>query len=76
MAEAQIQSFTLVLSRRLRATQSVRLYDSKKNALLHSYEHKAAVLDCCFSEDDAVGFSGGLDRSLVMCFNLMASRLC
>jgi hypothetical protein len=45
--------------------QGVRLYDVRKNFLISQYHHKAAVLDCCFS-DDAHAFSGGLDRSIKM----------
>eukprot|EP00462_Mataza_sp_D1_P026224 CAMPEP_0175145434 /NCGR_PEP_ID=MMETSP0087-20121206/14765_1 /TAXON_ID=136419 /ORGANISM="Unknown Unknown, Strain D1" /LENGTH=336 /DNA_ID=CAMNT_0016430173 /DNA_START=20 /DNA_END=1030 /DNA_ORIENTATION=- len=47
--------------------KGVRLYDARKNVLKHSYEHQAAVLDCAFTADDAKGFSGGLDRTLMMC---------
>jgi cell cycle arrest protein BUB3 len=45
--------------------KGVRLYDARKNALRHTYEHKAAVFDCCFSDDDSKIFSAGLDHSLM-----------
>ena len=51
----------------------MRLYDARKNAFQHKYEHKAAVMDCCFSDDDTKAFSGGVDRNLVMC---VRSALC
>lgn len=28
------------------------------------YEHRAAVLDCCFAPDGKFGFSGGLDHTV------------
>jgi cell cycle arrest protein BUB3 len=43
--------------------QSVRLYNVSANKSLSRYEHKAAVLDCCFAATDTV-YSGGLDRRL------------
>lgn len=46
--------------------KSVRLYAAKQNAMRHQYLHKAAVLDACFSEDDSKGFTGGVDRTLMM----------
>lgn len=46
--------------------KAVRMYDARKNQLRFKYEHKAAVLDCTFSHDDSLGFSGGLDRNVVM----------
>lgn len=46
--------------------KSVRLYATRSNQLRHTYEHKAAVLDCSFSSDDTKAFSGGLDRDLNM----------
>lgn len=45
--------------------QSVRLYDVTANQQRLKFEHKAAVLDCCFS-DGAHGFSGGLDKRVKM----------
>eukprot|EP00033_Pygsuia_biforma_P001318 GCRY01001493.1.p1 GENE.GCRY01001493.1~~GCRY01001493.1.p1 ORF type:complete len:328 (-),score=49.05 GCRY01001493.1:71-1054(-) len=44
--------------------KEVRLYDVDNNVLRGRYNHKAAVLDCCFSGDDQYGFSGGLDMSI------------
>jgi len=44
---------------------TVQLHDAQLNQLRAKYEHKAAVLDCCFS-DDTRAFSGGLDCGLTM----------
>lgn len=46
--------------------RTLRLYNVRQNQLLHSFESKAAVLDCCFSEDDTKAFSGGIDQDMVM----------
>ena len=45
--------------------QSVRMYDVIGNTMKVKYSHKAAVLDCCFSDANHI-FSGGLDKGLVM----------
>jgi cell cycle arrest protein BUB3 len=47
--------------------KGVRLYDAAQNQLRNRYDHKAAVLDCCFSPDDTHGYSGGLDRNVISC---------
>merc|ERR1740115_649125 len=44
---------------------TVQLHDAQTNQLRAKYGHKAAVLDCCFS-DDTRAFSGGLDCGLTM----------
>ncbi|CAG8482890.1 12569_t:CDS:2, partial [Acaulospora morrowiae] len=41
--------------------KTVKLYDVEENLLRGSYNHKAAVLDCCFS-DGAHVYSAGLDH--------------
>jgi len=46
--------------------KGVRLYDVTKDHLLLTYEHKGSVLDCCFSADDSMLFSAGIDRNLIM----------
>lgn len=46
-------------------SQMVGLYDVQHNMLKASYQHKAAVLDCCFSEN-FLAFSGGLDHVVKM----------
>jgi cell cycle arrest protein BUB3 len=43
--------------------QTVRLYDVMRNTMRAKYNHKAAVLDCCFS-DDTHSISGGIDRAV------------
>lgn len=45
--------------------KSVRLYDARSNAFRYKYEHKGAVMDVCFNEDDSKAFSGGVDKALV-----------
>ncbi len=50
----------------------VRLYDIESNRLKHSYKHKMAVLDCCFS-DTYHAYSGGLDKQL-RSFDFIAQR--
>jgi len=42
---------------------NVRLYDIQTNELKTSYHHKAAVLDCCFSDRHHT-YSGGLDKNI------------
>eukprot|EP01104_Vermistella_antarctica_P017780 TRINITY_DN636_c0_g2_i1.p1 TRINITY_DN636_c0_g2~~TRINITY_DN636_c0_g2_i1.p1 ORF type:complete len:331 (+),score=59.08 TRINITY_DN636_c0_g2_i1:212-1204(+) len=42
---------------------SVRLYDVSSNAIRTQYNHKAAVLDCCFA-DNTTAFSGGVDKTV------------
>jgi len=42
----------------------VRLYDTKKNAVRQKIEHKGAVLDCVFGEDEGKCFTAGLDKVL------------
>eukprot|EP00696_Hemimastix_kukwesjijk_P018241 gnl/Hemi2/7076_TR2420_c0_g1_i1.p1 gnl/Hemi2/7076_TR2420_c0_g1~~gnl/Hemi2/7076_TR2420_c0_g1_i1.p1 ORF type:complete len:350 (+),score=68.19 gnl/Hemi2/7076_TR2420_c0_g1_i1:50-1051(+) len=44
----------------------VRLYDVQTNSIRFKYEHTAAVLDACFS-DNTHCFSGGVDRTLKTC---------
>nr|CAB3226497.1 mitotic checkpoint protein BUB3-like [Phallusia mammillata] len=44
---------------------SVRLYDITENTCRFRYDHKAPVLDCCFS-DSVHAWSGALDGSLLM----------
>lgn len=44
---------------------AVRVFDVVRNQLRASYNHKAGVLDCCFS-DIGHCFSGGLDLQLKM----------
>jgi hypothetical protein len=41
------------------------MYDVVGNAMKHKYTHKAAVLDCCFSDSMHI-FSGGLDKGVSM----------
>lgn len=53
--------------------KGVRLYDTDKNTLRTRYEHKAAVLDVCFSSDDSKAFSAGIDRTVVM-FDIASGR--
>ena len=43
--------------------QTVRFYDVATNEQKSKYDHRAAVLACCFS-DDKHGYSGGLDTSV------------
>lgn len=42
---------------------TVRLYDTAANEQKSKYDHRAAVLACCFS-DDTHAYSGGLDTSV------------
>lgn len=42
---------------------SVRLYDVTNNRLLNTFNHAAAVLDCCMVDTNKA-YSGGLDRIL------------
>ncbi len=42
----------------------MRLYDAGLNTLRSQYNHKAAVLDCCFITNSLVA-SGGLDKSVM-----------
>ncbi|XP_049850995.1 uncharacterized protein LOC126324530 [Schistocerca gregaria] len=44
---------------------SVRIYDTLHNSLRLKYNHKASVLDCCFS-DNLHLFSAGIDRGIIM----------
>lgn len=44
-------------------SQTVRFYDVATNEQKSKYDHRAAVLACCFS-DATHGFSGGLDTSV------------
>jgi len=46
--------------------RTLRLYDTRQNHLLSSFESPSAILDCCFSEDDSKAFQGGIDQDLVM----------
>lgn len=48
---------------------TVRFYDTKANEQRCKFDHRAAVLDCCFSPDGRRGYSGGLD-TLVREFDL------
>jgi cell cycle arrest protein BUB3 len=41
----------------------VRFYDVKANEQKSKYDHRAAVLACCFSDSNHA-FSGGLDTAL------------
>jgi len=41
------------------------MYDVVGNTVRYKYTHKAAVLDCCFSDLTHV-FSGGLDKGVSM----------
>lgn len=41
----------------------VRIYDLLANVLKTSYQHKAGVLDCCFSDKYHV-YSGGIDKTI------------
>ncbi|PKY24232.1 WD40 repeat-like protein [Rhizophagus irregularis] len=43
--------------------KTVRLYDINENSLRASFQHKASVLDCCFSDGVHI-FSGGLDHCI------------
>ncbi|THH09252.1 hypothetical protein EW145_g2146 [Phellinidium pouzarii] len=43
---------------------TVRFYDVNANEQRCKFDHRAAVLDCCFSQDGKHGFSGGLDTSV------------
>ncbi|OCB91027.1 WD40 repeat-like protein [Sanghuangporus baumii] len=43
---------------------TVRFYDVTVNEQRCKFDHRAAVLDCCFSSDGMHGFSGGLDTSV------------
>ncbi|KAL5483169.1 BUB3 [Sanghuangporus weigelae] len=43
---------------------TVRFYDITVNEQRCKFDHRAAVLDCCFSSDGKHGFSGGLDTSV------------
>ncbi|KAL5512636.1 hypothetical protein ACEPAG_3289 [Sanghuangporus baumii] len=43
---------------------TVRFYDVTVNEQRCKFDHRAAVLDCCFSSDGKHGFSGGLDTSV------------
>ncbi len=49
-----------------------RLYDIEANKIKHSYKHKMAVLDCCFS-DTYHAYSGGLDKKLLS-YDFIAQR--
>ena len=44
----------------------MRFYDVSRNQLRGKYNHKAAVLDCCFS-DLTHAYSGALDGTLKQC---------
>ncbi|KAG8926433.1 hypothetical protein FRC01_008869 [Tulasnella sp. 417] len=50
----------------------LRLYDVASNSLKSHFSHKAAVLGCCWGNDNKHAFSGGLD-SWVRAFNTFAS---
>lgn len=79
------RSFDSPTTRRRRSTddcsidvcslQTVRLYDTNNAgaATRFTYKHKAAVLDCCFLNDNTV-FSGGLDRAVKMCVGFHVCR--
>lgn len=41
------------------------MYDVVGNTMRYKYTHKAAVLDCCFSDSMHI-FSGGLDKEVSM----------
>ncbi|CAH1761490.1 6318_t:CDS:2 [Entrophospora sp. SA101] len=41
--------------------KTVKLYDVSENSLRASFDHNAAVLDCCFSDRECV-YSAGLDQ--------------
>ena len=43
--------------------QTVRLYDVDANEQKSKYDHRAAVLACCFAGSDRA-YSGGLDTSV------------
>ncbi|PAV24210.1 WD40 domain containing protein [Pyrrhoderma noxium] len=43
---------------------TVRFYDTAANEQKIKFDHRAAVLDCCFASDGKHGFSGGLDTSV------------
>ncbi|KAI5116551.1 hypothetical protein M0805_007559 [Coniferiporia weirii] len=43
---------------------TVRFYDVNANEQKCKFDHRAAVLDCCFSADGRHAFSGGLDTSV------------
>lgn len=47
------------------STKTVRLYDVMRNTVRAKYNHKAAVLDCCFSDDNHA-ISGAIDRAVKM----------
>ncbi|KAI9355894.1 hypothetical protein BD770DRAFT_444555 [Pilaira anomala] len=44
--------------------QSVRLYNVETNELLQKFDTDAAVLCCCFGEDNVIYF-GGLDHRVI-----------
>jgi cell cycle arrest protein BUB3 len=46
--------------------RTLRLYNARQNHLMLSVDTKAAILDCCFNEDDTRAFSGGIDTDLLM----------
>ena len=48
------------------SSQTVRFYDVATNEQKSKYDHRAAVLACCFS-DATHAFSGGLDTSVREC---------
>ena len=43
--------------------QTVRFYDTEANEQKSMFDHRAAVLACCFA-DDKRAYSGGLDTSV------------
>ncbi|KAL4247587.1 WD40/YVTN repeat-like-containing domain superfamily protein [Abortiporus biennis] len=43
---------------------TVRLYDVDANEQKSKYDHRAAVLACCFNNDSTKGYSGGLDTGV------------
>jgi hypothetical protein len=45
------------------SSKTVRFYDVKANEQKSKYDHRAAVLACCFSDSNHA-FSGGLDTAL------------
>jgi len=47
--------------------RKVYLYDvtATSTKLTTTYQHKAAVMDCAFADDDSIAFSGSIDGELL-----------
>lgn len=52
--------------------QTARFYDVEANEQKSKFDHRAAVLDCCFS-DGGHAYTGGLDQSVRECVPMILS---